>query len=43
MKEEIRCVHCGSSQTRYRIKTSDRICYVCGKVEKLKPEESDGS
>jgi transposase-like protein len=35
MEEELKCPKCKSSQTRYRIKTEDRICYSCGYVWKI--------
>lgn len=35
MEEELKCPKCTSSQTRYRVKTDDRICYVCGNIYKL--------
>ena len=38
MEEGLKCPKCSSSQTRYRVKTEDRICYVCGHVYKI--EES---
>jgi len=41
MKEELKCPKCNSSQTRYRVKTQDRICYVCGNVYKLKEEDKE--
>lgn len=34
MEEDLRCPKCQSSQTRYRIKTNDRICYFCGETYK---------
>lgn len=39
MDEELRCPKCNSSQTRYRVKTDDRICYVCGNTFKIKESE----
>jgi ribosomal protein S27E len=39
MEEELRCPKCNSSQTRYRVKTDDRICYVCGNVFKIEKKE----
>lgn len=41
MKEEFRCPKCNSSQTRYRIKTDDRICYMCGNFFKEDKEIED--
>lgn len=35
MEEELKCTKCGSSQTRYRVKTDDRICYSCGNIYKV--------
>lgn len=32
MREELNCPRCGSSQTTYRVKTKDRICYKCGNI-----------
>jgi len=43
MKEVFRCPKCNSSQTRCRVKTNDRICYVCGHIWTLNLEEkADG-
>jgi transcription initiation factor TFIIIB Brf1 subunit/transcription initiation factor TFIIB len=41
MEEVLRCPKCHSSQTRYRTKTDDRICYCCGNIYKIidNPEE----
>jgi len=39
MKDVLKCPNCGSSQTRYRVKTDDRICYTCGHVFILKEEK----
>lgn len=39
MDKELKCSKCGSSQTRYRVKTDDRICYVCGNVFKVEEEK----
>ena len=33
---QFRCKVCGSTQTKIRLITKDRICYSCGHVE---PEE----
>lgn len=35
MSKKFRCVHCGSSQTKKRIKTRDTVCYDCLKVEPI--------
>jgi len=35
MEEVLKCPKCGSSQTRFRVKTDDRICYVCGNTFKI--------
>lgn len=44
MEKELRCPKCSSSQTRNRIKTGDRICYVCGHSWKItKEDDSDGT
>lgn len=32
MRDELRCPKCKSSQTRYRAKTNDHRCYVCGNI-----------
>jgi len=43
MKEEFRCPKCHSSQTRYRVKTGDHICFVCGNIWEIKEgEKIDG-
>ena len=42
MRDELRCPECSSTQTRYRIKTNDHICYTCGCVFK-KEESSEDS
>lgn len=39
MKEELKCPECSSSQTRYRVKTGDHICYICGNVWKMEDKE----
>jgi len=39
MEEVFKCLECKSSQTRYRVKTNDRICYSCGNIWKIKKEE----
>jgi len=39
MEEVFKCPECNSSQTRYRVKTKDRICYVCGHTWNIKEEE----
>jgi len=39
MEEVLRCPECKSSQTRFRVKTNDRICYICGKIWKVNTEE----
>lgn len=44
MDDNLKCPKCGSSQTTYRVKTNDRICYKCGCTygNDLK-EEEDGN
>jgi len=43
MEEVFRCPKCHSSQTRYRIKSDERVCYICGNVWKAEvEEENDG-
>lgn len=32
MEAELKCDKCSSSQTTYRVKSKDRICYKCGNV-----------
>ena len=39
MEEELRCPKCNSSQTRFRVKTKDHICYVCGNTWKMEDKE----
>ena len=39
MKGDLKCPECKSSQTRFRIKTNDRVCYVCGNAWQVKNEE----
>ena len=39
MEECLRCDKCGSSQTSYRVKTDDRICYKCGNIFKEREEK----
>lgn len=34
MNDNLKCDMCGSSQTQYRVKTNDRICYKCGNTFK---------
>lgn len=41
MDKELKCPKCNSSQTRYRVKTNDRICYVCGNIYEIGKEEED--
>jgi ribosomal protein S27E len=41
MEVILKCPRCGSSQTRYRVKTEDRICYVCGNVYKVVEENKE--
>lgn len=42
MEEVLRCPKCNSSQTRYRVKTDEHICYVCGNVYKIKDKRIEG-
>lgn len=39
MEEELKCAKCNSSQTRYRVKSDDRICYSCGNIFKIDKKE----
>jgi len=39
MEEELKCPKCNSSQTRFRVKTNDRICYSCGNIYKNNSSE----
>lgn len=39
MSKKFRCVHCGSSQTKKRLKTMDTICYDCLKIEPIQTME----
>ncbi len=39
MEDSLKCPKCGSSQTRYRILTKERICYVCGNHWKVEPQQ----
>lgn len=39
MRDDLKCPKCESSQTRFRVKTDDRICYFCGNVFKVEAEE----
>ena len=32
MEDELKCDKCGSSQTSYRVKSKNHICYKCGNV-----------
>lgn len=41
MEDNLKCSRCGSSQTRFRVKTNERICYVCGNIDK-KEEQFNG-
>jgi len=41
MEETLRCPKCNSSQTRYRLKEGERVCYFCGHVWKVNPMEED--
>ena len=38
MEVILKCTRCGSSQTRFRVKTDDRICYSCGNIYKIEEE-----
>jgi len=40
MIKELRCPHCLSSQTRFRIKTKNHICFSCGHIWKNKIEKT---
>jgi len=42
MEVILKCPKCSSSQTRFRIKTKDRMCYSCGNTWEIKEEEVDG-
>lgn len=35
MSKKYPCIHCGSSQTKKRLKTKDTICYDCLKIEPM--------
>lgn len=39
MEEALKCSRCGSSQTTYRVKTNDRICYKCGNIFKIEADK----
>jgi len=41
MKEELKCPECGSSQTKFRVKTNNRICYTCGHIYTIEVENAD--
>jgi len=41
MKKELRCPKCNSTQTRYRVKTNDHICYACGNIYVMEEKEKD--
>ena len=41
MRDDLRCPKCGSSQTRFRVKTDDRFCYSCGNVFKVVEEDNE--
>ena len=41
MEVMFKCPKCKSSQTRFRVKTNDRICYSCGNVYFIE-EKVDG-
>ena len=43
MKEglNIRCPKCSSTQTRYRLKTKDHQCYVCGNSWEVEEEQNE--
>lgn len=41
MEVILKCPKCGSSQTRCRVKTNDRICYSCGHEYKIEEEVKD--
>ena len=38
-KEERRCKKCGQLQTYLKIKTKERVCKICGHIEKIKEEK----
>ena len=39
MQDVLKCPKCASSQTRYRVKTDDKICYSCGEIYKIEKED----
>jgi transcription initiation factor TFIIIB Brf1 subunit/transcription initiation factor TFIIB len=39
MEADLKCPKCGSSQTRCRIKTNERVCYSCGNIWEIKEQE----
>jgi len=39
MIKELRCPRCSSSQTRFRIKTKNHICFSCGNIWENEDEE----
>jgi len=36
-----RCPKCSSTQTRFRLKTKDYQCYVCGHSWKIEEEDEE--
>jgi len=40
-KIDMKCKRCGISQTYIRIKTNERVCRVCGYIEKLDDKKSE--
>ena len=41
MEVILKCPKCGSSQTRFRVKTNDRFCSSCGNEYKIEEEVKD--
>ena len=39
MDKKLRCKECGSSQTRFRLSSGERVCYTCGHIEAIKEDD----
>ena len=41
MEDILRCPRCKSTQTRFRVKTEDHICNICGNIYKIEEAENE--
>lgn len=43
MDDKLRCPKCSSTQTRFRLRSKEHVCYICGNIWAIEEEEKDGS